>query len=571
MNKIDSNPNRQTKPERGDNWLMKKGPTKKNWIAKTTYLVLTMLLLSLLVPVLASAAMTFQGSFASDGTISGPIRFDGDIGQAVYGKNEVTVGVYGSNGEFIQNLTVTRSAYDEAASASIFTIPSTVIPSVYSAVYFVYGGEQTPLIYRDSGDSDDGSSGGDDGSGSGSEGNDNSNGNNGDGSEEPGNVSDTIDANADGSVDADLLKAALAKYKIVTIRVPGDAVSIPASALVGAAFGSQLNIETDHGKYLLPLGSFDLADLARKAQSDVADLKIDVSIVKLTGNEADAVSEAVHAIGGKPLSAAYELTFAVVGKSGSKTAIDNFEQYVKRIIPLEQAPSKTATIALYDPKTGKLSFVPGTITSTEAEFWRTGNSIYTVLELDKTFDDIRSHWAQSDIELLAAKLIVEGATDDTFEPERKLTRAEFVALATRAFGLVEVNGVTYFDDVKLGNWYSGMIAAAAKAGLINGYEDGTFRPDASITREEIISIIVRAYRYAGGDVSVDTVEQSRLLAQWDDADRIVWAHKDVAKALKAGFLKGMTDDELQTYDTATRAQTVAFLKRVLSKLAFIEE
>ncbi|TMV50807.1 S-layer homology domain-containing protein [Paenibacillus mesophilus] len=328
---------------------------------------------------------------------------------------------------------------------------------------------------------------------------------------------------------------------------------------------------TDHGTYILPLSAMDLPELADKVQANVSDMKIHVAIYALTGDKAAAVTDAIAAIGGKALSAAFEISFSVEGgTNGAKMKIANFDQYVKRKIPLNERPARTATIALYNPDTKQLSFVPGSISSTEAAFWRTGNSIYTVIELDKTFNDIASHWAEPDIELLTSKLIVEGMTESTFEPDRNLTRAEFVALATRSFGLVDVNDGTYFSDVGRGSWYSGMIAAAAKAGIINGYEDDTFRPNAPITREELAAIIVRAYRYAGGSVNVDEAEQTKLLSRWSDANEIVWGHSEVARAISLGFVQGMTDSTLETYGSATRAQTVTMLKRVLSKLHFID-
>ncbi|MEF3304501.1 S-layer homology domain-containing protein [Paenibacillus sp. GYB003] len=556
--------------------------SKFHLLKRASVFAAALLLVSMLVPVLASAAIVVNGSFASDGKLSGQIRFDGTVGQAVYNQPTVTLGVYTANGQHLQDVTVSYATYENGVS--VYTIPdATVIDSVYDAVYFKYGAnEVSGMLYREPDNSnpdpgDGGSSGGSgtDGSGGGSSGGtgggsgEGSGGSGNNGSGQPGDVSDTIDA-VDGTVDADKLKAALAKYTEVTIKVTGDNLSIPASALEGARAKSLLHIVTDHGTYHLPLSAFNLEELADKINSEIADMSIHVGIKVLTGSVAEAVTKAIAAIGGKALSPAYEMSFSVANKTGVKTNIPNFDMYVKRDIPLTTAPTQSATIALYNPDTNLLSFVPGSISSTKATFWRTGNSIYTVVELNKQFADIASHWAKTDIELLASKLIVEGMSETSFAPERSVTRAEFVALATRAFGLVDVNDGTYFSDVGLGSWYSGMIAAAAKAGIINGYEDGTFRPNAPITREELAAIIVRAYAYAGGQITVDSSEQSKLLSRYDDANEIVWGHKEIAKAISKGFVQGMTDDTLETYATATRAQTVAMLKRVLSTLEFID-
>lgn len=540
---------------------------KKLW-KKTSQLLAALMILSVLLPVLASAAMKFNGSLAGNGNLSGQIKFDGAIGEAVYGHSPITLGVYSRNGTHIKDIPVTLTVYENQTST--YKVDNLVISSVYDAVYFSYGGEVSELVYRESERVSSGGSSGNSGSSGSGGSTGGGNGNEGGGTGQPGDVTNVIDASDDGKVDADKLKAALAKYKEVTIRVKGETASIPASALVDAQHGSVLNIITKEGSYILPLGAIDLQELADTVQSDVADVNIHIGMKLLSGNAAESVTDAIERLGAKALSNAFDVQFAVEGKDGNKKPIHVFDQYVKRKIPLLQKPSKSAAIVLYNPDTQKLSFVPGSITDSEATFWRTGNSIYTVIELNKTFNDISSHWAKSDIELLASKLIVEGATDSSFEPNRNLTRAEFVALAVRAFGLVEINGVTYFSDIKTSDWYSGIIAAAAKAGIINGYEDDTFRPNDSITREELAAIIVRAYQYAGGEIAMDASKQSKLLAEWDDTEWIVWGETEVAKALSAGFMVGMSDTELETYRSATRAQTVTMLKRVLTKLDFID-
>ncbi|MFB9751060.1 S-layer homology domain-containing protein [Paenibacillus hodogayensis] len=554
------------------------------FMKKTSVFLLIAILLSMLVPVLASAALVFSGTYASNGSITGQLRFDGTVGQEVYGQQNVTLGVYNANGQHLQDVTVTFASY--ADGASNYSLPDdTVLHSVYDAVYFKYGAtDVTGLIYRQSDDSntdpEEGNGGNSGGGGSGSPGSSDGStngggssggGSGGSGSGQTGDVTDTLNA-VNGTVDAEQLKAALDKYTEVTIKVDGDSVAIPAAGISYAKPNSILNIVTRNGSYILPLSAFSLSDLASQVETDVNAMKIHVGIQELSGDAASAVKVAIQQLDGKPLSAAYEMTFAIEGTGGAKKNIANFDQYVKRIIPLTETPTQSATIALYNPDTKRLSFVPGSISASDskATFWRTGNSIYTVLELNNSYNDISGHWAKNDIELLTNKLIVEGMTDTTFQPDRPLTRAEFVALATRSFGLVDVTDGTYFSDVGLSSWYSGMVGAAAKAGLIDGYEDDTFRPNAPITREELAAIIVRAYNYAGGRVTVDASEQAKLLSDYYDANEIVWGHTEVAKAISAGFMEGMSTHTLETDSTATRAQTVAMLKRVLTSVRFID-
>lgn len=523
---------------------------------KTSTLLATVLILSMLVPVLASAGIYFSGTFSSNGTVSGQVYFnnDGDtVGDDVYGKETVTIGVYSKNGEFIQTLQVTGATYKDGTS--YFNISNTVLNSVYNAIYFKYDNSVTDNVYRASPPSPPvgclfcGGGGG--------------------GGYIPPTNGSVIDA-SNGTVNANDLKNALDKFTEVTIKVNGDSVSIPVSALLNAKEGSILNVVSDHGAYILPLDAFDFEMLAKQIDSTIADLKLNIGIKKLTGDEAKAVSDAISALGGKQLANAVDFSISVEGKDGKKAAIDSFDRYIKRKLPLSEKPSTTGTVALYNTSSNTLSFVPGKLSDTEAEFWRNGNSVYTALELTKSFTDVTSHWGKSYIELLAGKLIIDGVTDTTFEPDRNITRAEFAALIVRSLGLSTVTGATYFDDVNESDWYAGVVGAAAKAGLVDGYEDDTFRPNAQITREELAAIVVRAYKYAGGKTTVDASTQAQILSKWSDSDRIVWGHQEVAQAIAAGLMNGMTDTTLETYGQATRAQTAAMLKRFLSEVNFIE-
>jgi hypothetical protein len=355
------------------------------------------------------------------------------------------------------------------------------------------------------------------------------------------------------------------------LKLSGEKVEIPVEGLIDAIKkdGATLVIQSDSGTYELPLSAIDFEALAKELGVDVEDLTITVSISELTGDDAQEVTDAVYELGGEQLSAAVDFSITVEG-NGKEISLDTFNQYVKRTVPLTKEASKTATVVLYNPQTGELSFVPALFSDSEAQFWRQGNSVYTVAEFDKTFDDISDHWAKADIELLASKLIVDGVTDTEFQPDRNITRAEFAALVVRSLGLNSVSGATYFDDVKDGDWFAGVVGAAAQAGIVDGYEDGTFRPQAEITREELAAMVVRAYEFAGGEVAISESSIAQALSKWSDADKIVWGQREVALALVTGLMNGMTSTTLETDAQATRAQSATMLKRFLSEVEFID-
>jgi len=514
-------------------------------LQKTSKALVAVMLLAMMLPSLAFAGVSFSGSFAYDGKITGNITFDGAVGDAVYGSESVTLGVYNQDGTFIKEITVTGGTY--ANGKTTFNVNDSITNSVYSVVYFVYQDSISNHVYRAKAPAPGGGWGG--GGGIPSSG-------------------DTV-RSFNGSVSANELRNALDRYDHVTIEFTGDTVTIPASGLMEAEKDKWLTIKNENGAYILQLRAIDLEALAKRHGIEVEDLRLSVQIKKLTGDEAQPITDAVEALDGNALSAPVDFQIWSIGTDGQKQAVQSYSEYVKRTMTISGEPSKQATVAYYNPDTKSLGFVPGIFEDSEANFWRTGDSVYIVLEVSKQFEDSMNHWAKTYIETLSSKLIIDGVTDTLFEPDRNITRAEFAALVVRSLGLTPADEQA-FKDVSSNDWFAGVVGAAAKAGIVDGYEDGTFRPNAQITREELAAMVVRAYRYAGGDVTVTASEQVRILAAWSDANRIVWGHEVVAVAVKAGLMDGMTNTTLETYGQATRAQSAAMLHRFLSKVQFME-
>ncbi|MFS0726651.1 S-layer homology domain-containing protein [Paenibacillus sp. 1P07SE] len=178
--------------------------------------------------------------------------------------------------------------------------------------------------------------------------------------------------------------------------------------------------------------------------------------------------------------------------------------YIPRELLLPEGSSlEHATGAWLDAASGELRFVPARIESGAGASWarlmRQGNSVYTVVELHKAFADLDGHWARPQVERLASMLILKGQSEHAYVPAASVTRAEFASMLVRALGLNEQmaeGGAERFSDVRSGAWYEAALAAAGSAGLVQGYEDGTFRPAATISREQMAVMLIRAIRYA---------------------------------------------------------------------------
>jgi len=182
------------------------------------------------------------------------------------------------------------------------------------------------------------------------------------------------------------------------------------------------------------------------------------------------------------------------------------------------------------------------------------------------FTDIGNCWAREDIESLARRGLVKGRSSNCYEPGGEVARAEFAALLVRALGLQEkVLEEGQFDDVAASDWYAGNAAAAAAQGIIAGYDGRLFKPDNSITREEMAVMIIRAARIAGKEEKLSAGEQERQLVQFRDRQMISsWAMKEAAIAVQTGIIKGTAGREFAPQTVLDRAQSAAILNRFLT-------
>lgn len=190
-------------------------------------------------------------------------------------------------------------------------------------------------------------------------------------------------------------------------------------------------------------------------------------------------------------------------------------------------------------------------------------------ELGPVFSDIQNSWAREDIEFLAGRGLVTGKSSCCYEPDSKITRAEFSVLLVRALGLPEK---VLAEGQFTADWYAGSIAAAAAQNIICGDEEQFFKPDHNITREEMAVMMVRAGRIAGKVTELSAAEQEEMLVQFQDKDKISsWAWQAAAMAVKAGIIRGTADGKFAPQAELDRAQTAAVIKRFLNYSGLMAE
>ncbi|WP_068502377.1 S8 family serine peptidase [Paenibacillus kribbensis] len=236
-----------------------------------------------------------------------------------------------------------------------------------------------------------------------------------------------------------------------------------------------------------------------------------------------------------------------------------------------QIDSNTAGV-LYTAN-GNVYPVPSVFTkqadgSTVVKVSRPGFSTYAAATRPVSFEDISTSYAQSEIQSLANKLLINGTTDTTFSPKKNVTRAEFAALVTRALGLTPGTAAP-FSDIPAGSWYTGDVAAAYEAGLITGRNGDKFDPNANISRQEIAVILGKAIDLLQIKAAVDGPART----PYHDASSFAGYAKDsIEKVSAAGIINGETIQNSSYFKPnapTTREASAKVLHVLLQKAALI--
>ena len=151
---------------------------------------------------------------------------------------------------------------------------------------------------------------------------------------------------------------------------------------------------------------------------------------------------------------------------------------------------------------------------------------------------------------------ITGKTENEFCPDDFLTRAEAAALIARLTADKRpAQGNSMFSDVNEADWYYDAVVSLAEKGILNGYEDGTFRPNEQITRAEFAAMLSQ---FIYGDSISDRTGYSDIT----DQD---WFYEPVMKLANSGFLTGYEDQTMHPNDVVTRAEAVTILNRMTGK------
>lgn len=173
-----------------------------------------------------------------------------------------------------------------------------------------------------------------------------------------------------------------------------------------------------------------------------------------------------------------------------------------------------------------------------------------------SFTDINGHWAEKSIIEAANKGLIDGYPNGKFLPNGSITRTEFAVMLSRSLKLEVQDELTFTDTSKIPNWAKSDVAKAVKAGFIQGYQDNSFRGDQPITRAEIAVMVARSLNLKAADGSkLPFVDSSSIPS---------WAKGSVELAVDKGIMQGSSGNKFVPNDNATRAEATVMILRLLS-------
>ena len=222
-------------------------------------------------------------------------------------------------------------------------------------------------------------------------------------------------------------------------------------------------------------------------------------------------------------------------------------------------------VALTDNGDGTYTFTMPSgdvaITATFAEDPNWTNPEDPSTDVSEIFTDVpANHWAKAAIQYVYDNGLMTGVSDTAFAPEATTTRAMIVSMLARMENVTSAADAG-FNDVAANDWYATAVNWAAASGITSGTGDGNFSPNTAITREQLAAILMNYAQYKGQDVSARAT-----LDTYNDATAISsWANDVMSWAVAEGLLTGVTNDQLQPQENATRAQVAAILQRFLAQ------
>ena len=332
-----------------------------------------------------------------------------------------------------------------------------------------------------------------------------------------------------------------------------------------------VSVKNNDIEYMIPAKEFTISNVAETLNIQETDLKaitVDVRITKLDEQTIETYNKVAQANGAELIfpPASFEVVAKTTRTDGSteEVKISKFSNYVERVmeIPAGMDKSKITTGIVFNPD-GTYSHVPTYVYQKDGKWYAKINSLtnstYSVIWNPITVKSVENHWAKDVVNDMASRLVIKNP--ETFMPDQSITRGEFAEYITKALGIFRLGAVNTqkFTDVEVTHELAYAIEVASEYGIISGYPDGSFKPDAQISREEAMAMYSRAMTIVG----LEEVDNGRI-NNYTDKDLVAsWAYDAVKKTVSVGVFNGKTTETINPKDTFTYAEAATAIRNLL--------
>lgn len=186
------------------------------------------------------------------------------------------------------------------------------------------------------------------------------------------------------------------------------------------------------------------------------------------------------------------------------------------------------------------------------------NTSNTIFPTEKYTDTAGSEWALKAIETLTDAGVVSGAGDGKFEPDRTVSREEFVKMVVLAANIKDGGAEIRFDDVNKNSWAAEYISCAVAAGVVTGESETVFGVGKAVTRQDMAVIVCRA----AGDALLETESKIGFADRSDISD---YALESVGKLCGANVIRGFEDNTFRPFEPSTRAMAAQVIYNMFFK------
>ena len=327
----------------------------------------------------------------------------------------------------------------------------------------------------------------------------------------------------------------------------GDETKVPAEIFESLA-GKDVEISFDLGDIQWSVNGADIP-----TDTDFTDLDLGVNL-DTSGIPVNVINTITGEVGTVQITLAHDGEFGFTMTLTAPLGKENAGYWANLYHYDEEAEAMNFEVAAKIDEDGSVT-IPFSHASQYAIVIDT-HSHATVDVSDIFIDVAPDAWYKDAIQYAYDHGLMTGVSDTEFAPEATTTRAMIVSILARLEGVTTAQAAG-FADVDDNDWYATAVNWAANVGVVNGYEDNTFRPNQPITREQLAAILMNYASYKGEDVS----NRADLTSYTDQPS--TWAEEAMQWAVAEGLISGVTNDQLQPQSSATRAQVAAILQRLL--------